>query len=196
MGQYQPSVGKTPGGGFASPFSAKNPPPTGITGPSAAQPQQPQSQGTPYNPQQGQPFGAWAPQQQATPQPQTPATATGLPFQPMGQIGNQPPPPPAVREWMNSLTPGHWQLQPWHGPPASESPPPPSSAQPSPPPPERPRHPVSPAEARAHEQRARHISDRYPMFDDERNMFWQLVQGGVKPDHAYNHVRKLRDAPA
>jgi len=28
-----------------------------------AQPQQPQSQGTPYNPQQGQPFGAWSPQQ-------------------------------------------------------------------------------------------------------------------------------------
>jgi hypothetical protein len=28
-----------------------------------AQPSQPQSQGTPYNPQQGQPFGAWSPQQ-------------------------------------------------------------------------------------------------------------------------------------
>jgi hypothetical protein len=27
-----------------------------------AQPQQPQPQGTPYNPQQGQPFGAWSPQ--------------------------------------------------------------------------------------------------------------------------------------
>jgi hypothetical protein len=30
--------------------------------PGQAQPQQPQPQGTPYNPQQGQPFGAWSPQ--------------------------------------------------------------------------------------------------------------------------------------
>lgn len=37
-------------------------------GPDSAQPKQPQPQGTPYNPQQGQPFGAWGQQ----PMPQRP----------------------------------------------------------------------------------------------------------------------------
>jgi hypothetical protein len=46
-----------------------------------AQPQQPQSQGTPYNPQQGQPFGAWSPQ-----------PAGGLQGGTWGAIGRQPNP--------------------------------------------------------------------------------------------------------
>jgi hypothetical protein len=52
-----------------------------------ARPQQPQSQGTPYNPQQGQPFGAWSPQpgSQAVPGPIPGTTMFRPPMQPPSQ---------------------------------------------------------------------------------------------------------------
>jgi hypothetical protein len=97
MGQYKSPVGKKFVGGIASPIP-KNPPPTGITGPSAAQPKPPAAEGTPYNPPQGQPFGSWSPQPQASqPMAESPAPTSGQPPPgPQSPPGPQPPPQPSA----------------------------------------------------------------------------------------------------